>query len=69
METARYQTIEDLLAWPDGESVELIDGEILRRSMSRFEYGQVQTERNRGAGGSCLRSASAITRTIVPVTI
>jgi len=43
METARYQTIEDLLAWPDGESVELIDGEILRRPMSRFEHGQVQT--------------------------
>ncbi|MGB5736491.1 MAG: hypothetical protein WBM40_18820 [Thiohalocapsa sp.] len=41
METQRLLTIDDLLAWPD-EHVELIDGEIVQRPMSRFEHGFAQ---------------------------
>ncbi|MBK5940966.1 Uma2 family endonuclease [Halochromatium roseum] len=43
MEAERYSTIDDLLAWPGTEPVELIDGDIVQRPMSRFEHGQVQT--------------------------
>jgi Uma2 family endonuclease len=43
MEAPRLSTVDDLLTWPDNQPVELIDGEIVRRPMSRFEHGQVQT--------------------------
>lgn len=41
MEAQHLLTVEDLLAWPD-EPVELIDGEIVQRPMSRFEHGLAQ---------------------------
>ncbi|MCF7978354.1 MAG: Uma2 family endonuclease [Chromatiaceae bacterium] len=43
MEAPRFFTTDDLLAWGGDEPVELIDGEIVQRPMSRFEHGQVQT--------------------------
>ncbi|WP_338115167.1 Uma2 family endonuclease [Thiocapsa imhoffii] len=43
MEAQRFFTIDDLLTWPGDERVELIDGEIVQRPMSRFEHGQAQT--------------------------
>jgi len=43
MEAQRLLTVDDLLAWPGDEHVELIDGEIVQRPMSRFEHGQAQT--------------------------
>ena len=41
MEAQCLLTIDDLLAWPD-EQVELINGEIVQRPMSRFEHGFAQ---------------------------
>jgi Uma2 family endonuclease len=41
MEAQRLLTVDDLLAWPD-EQVELIDGQIVQRPMSRFEHGLAQ---------------------------
>ena len=43
MEAQRLMTVDDLLAWTGDERVELIDGEIVQRPMSRFEHGQAQT--------------------------
>lgn len=43
MEARRLQTVDDLLTWPDDERVELIDGEIMKRPMARFEHGLVQS--------------------------
>lgn len=60
MEAKRLLTIDDLLAWPGDERVELIDGEIVQRPMSRFEHGQAQSglveetiplKRRGGSGG------------------
>ncbi len=31
------------MAWPSDERVELIDGKIIQRSMSRFEHGLAQS--------------------------
>lgn len=42
MEAQRLLTVADLLAWPGGEDVELIDGTIVQRPMSRFEHGFAQ---------------------------
>jgi Uma2 family endonuclease len=41
VEALKLQTIEDLLTSPE-ERVELIDGEVVRRPMARFEHGVVQ---------------------------
>ena len=41
MEALQLKTLDDLLKHPE-ERVELIDGEIVRRPMARFEHGQVQ---------------------------
>jgi len=43
VEAQRLMTVDDLLAWTGDERVELIDGEIVQRPMSRFEHGQAQT--------------------------
>ena len=43
MEARRLQTVDDLLTWPNDERVELIDGEIMKRPMARFEHGLVQS--------------------------
>jgi Uma2 family endonuclease len=60
MEARRWQTVDDLLTWQGDERVELIDGEIVRRPMSRFEHSFVQSalsdevlafRRGSGAGG------------------
>ena len=40
MEAQRLMTVDDLLARARDERVELIDGEIVQRPMSRFEHGQ-----------------------------
>jgi Uma2 family endonuclease len=42
MEAKQLKTVEDLNACPD-EQVELIDGEIVRRPMARFEHGLAQS--------------------------
>jgi Uma2 family endonuclease len=42
MEAIKLKTVEDLLLSED-ERVELINGEIVKRPMSRFEHGQTQT--------------------------
>jgi Uma2 family endonuclease len=42
MEALRLQTVEDLILTED-ERVELIDGEIVRRPMARFEHGLAQS--------------------------
>ena len=42
MEALKLKTVDDLLLSED-ERVELIDGEIVRRPMSRFEHGQTQS--------------------------
>ena len=42
MEATKLKTIDDLAAWPD-ERVELIDGEIVKRPMARFEHGLAQS--------------------------
>jgi Uma2 family endonuclease len=41
MEARKLKTVHDLLVHPE-ERVELIDGEIVRRPMARFEHGVVQ---------------------------
>jgi Uma2 family endonuclease len=43
MEARRLLTVDDLLAWPGDDKVELIDGEIVKRPMSRFEHGFAQS--------------------------
>lgn len=43
MEAPRLLTVDDLLAWPGDDQVELIDGEIVQRPMSRFEHGLAQS--------------------------
>jgi Uma2 family endonuclease len=43
MEARRLQTVDDLLTWQGDERVELIDGEIVKRPMSRFEHSYVQS--------------------------
>jgi Uma2 family endonuclease len=43
MEAHELMTVDDLLAWTRDERVELIDGDIVQRPMSRFEHGQAQT--------------------------
>ena len=43
MEAQRLHTVDDLMAWPGDEPVELIDGAIVQRPMTRFEHGLVQT--------------------------
>jgi len=43
MEAQRLLTVDDLLARGGDERVELIDGAIVQRPMSRFEHGQAQT--------------------------
>ena len=42
MKATKLKTIDDLAAWPD-ERVELIDGEIVKRPMARFEHGLAQS--------------------------
>lgn len=42
MEALKLQTVDDLIAAPD-EHVELIDGELVRRPMARFEHGLAQS--------------------------
>ncbi len=49
MEALKLRTIDDLLANPE-ERVELIDGEIVRRPMTRFQHGQVQSRTARELG-------------------
>jgi len=60
LEAQRRSTIDDLLAWPGEEHVELINGEIVQRPMSRFEHGFAQSglveetialKRRKGPGG------------------
>ena len=60
MQAQRLLTIDDLLARPESDDVELIDGEIVRRPMTRFEHGFVQSglieetialKRGQGPGG------------------
>lgn len=61
MEAKKLQTLDDLeAAWLEDERVELINGEIVKRPMPRFEHGAVQKciavetdcfERKRGPGG------------------
>ena len=44
MEALKLKTFDDLLdAWAEDERIELINGEIVRRSMTRSEHGLVQT--------------------------
>ena len=43
MEARRLHNIDDLLAWPGDLPIELIDGEIVQRPMTRFEHGHAQT--------------------------
>jgi Uma2 family endonuclease len=43
MEAQRLLTVDDLLAWPGDEHVELIDGAIVQRPMGRFEHGMAQS--------------------------
>jgi Uma2 family endonuclease len=43
MEAKKLKTVDDLLLSED-ERVELIDGEILQRSLPRFEHGAVQSK-------------------------
>jgi Uma2 family endonuclease len=59
VEAERLETVEDLLQSPE-ERVELINGEIVRRPMARFEHALIQTgisdefaplKRKRGPGG------------------
>jgi Uma2 family endonuclease len=49
VEALNLQTIDDLLACPE-ERVELIDGEIVRRPMTRFSHGQTQSRTARELG-------------------
>lgn len=42
MEAKRLKTVDDLAAYPD-ERVELVDGEIVKRPMARFEHGLAQS--------------------------
>jgi len=41
MEARKLKTVDDLLIWQGDERVELIDGEIVKRPMSRFEHSYV----------------------------
>ena len=59
MEAKKLRTVADLADWPD-ECVELIDGEIVKRPMARFEHGLAQSaladevrplKRRNGPGG------------------
>lgn len=43
MQAQRLSTVDDLLARPGDERVELIDGEIVQRPVSRFEHGLAQS--------------------------
>ena len=60
MEAQRLLTVDDLSAWPGDERVELIDGAIVQRPMSRFEHAMAQSglieetiplKRRGGSGG------------------
>ncbi len=45
MEAKRLKTSDDLeAAWLDGDRFELINGEIVKRPMPRFEHGAIQLE-------------------------
>lgn len=43
MEARRLLTVDDLLDWMGDERVELINGVIVQRAMSRFEHSQAQS--------------------------
>jgi Uma2 family endonuclease len=43
VEARRRHTIDDLMAWPGDERVELINGDIVQRPMTRFEHGLAQS--------------------------
>ncbi len=61
MEALKLKTVEDLEdTWLEDERVELINGEIIKRPMARFEHGEAQNEisgelkpyrRKKGSGG------------------
>jgi len=49
MEARKLKTLDDLLLDPE-ERVELVDGEIVRRPMARFEHGIAQSRTSRELG-------------------
>jgi Uma2 family endonuclease len=49
VEALKLQTVEDLLMSPE-ERVELINGEVVRRPMTRFAHGQAQSRASRELG-------------------